>query len=419
MEETVSDFEYFSNKRSDRVYLSKSLSTKLFLKDDKGEVKELTRPFRIVSKVIDCHEDHKFIKDGNQISLRITPGRRQEITAKFYEDTRGISTLQIQKYSIETGVPHHCYFTFVGDEISILYNFIRNIAILPIKEKSKSKLDDRFVEELILSKDQALELVTSNPDLLNEIIRNRISTTDIVQLGHRKKQLEIFNSLLSDEFFFDAEKSKLGKNKGDEDVWQNFFESNTWIFGYGLNYIFNTPLENEKLEQVVKGSTVFDSGKRVDGLLKTRGIVSSLCFAEIKTHRTPLLKIIKTPYRGECWAASDYLSGGIAQIQKTVQKSIENIKTKTQVKNEQGDLTGEELFLYRPKSFLIIGSHASFQGNYGINEDKFSSFELFRQSIYNPEILTFDELYERAKFIVESDCSSKEITRGIIDDLPF
>lgn len=407
MEEIVSDYGYFSNKRTDRVYLSKSLSAKLFLKDDKGEIKEIIRPFRIVSKVIDCKEGHKFIKDGKQVSLRITSGERQEIKARFYEDTRGISTLQIQKYTKETGTPHHCYFTFVGAEISILYNFIRNIAILPVKEKSKMRLDDKFVEELILSKEQALELVASNPEFIDEIIKNRISKTDIVQLGYRKKQLDKFDSLLHDDNFFQSEKSRLGNNKRDEDVWQSFFEENTWIFGYGLNYIFNTPLENEKLEQVVKSSTVFDSGKRVDGLLKTRGIVSSLCFAEIKTHKTPLLKIVKTPYRGESWAASNDLSGGIAQVQKTVQKSIEKIKTKTQVKNKQGDLTGEEVFLYKPKSFLIIGSHTSFQGEFGINEDKFSSFELFRQSIQNPEIITFDELFERAKYIVETNESNK------------
>ena len=38
-----------------------------------------------------------------------------------------------------------------------------------------------------------------------------------------------------------------------------------------------------------------------------------------------------------------------------------------------------------------------------MNEDKFSSFELFRQNQTNPEIITFDELYERAKFIVKND----------------
>ena len=38
----------------------------------------------------------------------------------------------------------------------------------------------------------------------------------------------------------------------------------------------------------------------------------------------------------------------------------------------------------------------------GNNEEKYSSFELFRRNIQNPEIITFDELYERATYIVTS-----------------
>jgi hypothetical protein len=135
--------------------------------------------------------------------------------------------------------------------------------------------------------------------------------------------------------------------------------------------------------------------------LKSQGIVNSLCFGEIKTHRTKLLKQLQKPYRPEAWAISEELSGGIAQIQRTVQKSIENIKTKIQMKNKQGDLTSEELYLYHPKSFLIIGSLSEFAGPNGINEEKYSSFELFRKNIFKPEIITFDELFERAKYIVQ------------------
>jgi len=50
----------------------------------------------------------------------------------------------------------------------------------------------------------------------------------------------------------------------------------------------------------------------------------------------------------------------------------------------------------------------------GINEEKFSSFELFRQSLNSPEIITFDELYERTKYIVES---SDKV--DVEDGLPF
>ncbi len=397
------DFEYFSNKRTDRIYLSKSIEAKIPYKDDNGEIKELIRPFRIVSKIIAGTENHKFIKTGKEVSLRITSGEKQEIKAKFYEDTRGIFTLQIQKYTVETGSPHNTYFTFVGDEILTLFNFIKNIPILPIKNKTSSKIDDRFLEDIILTKEQAIKLLEDNKELIDELIKHQITKTDIVNLGRRKKQLEIFHNLLNNSEYFEKHKLTLGENKRDEDVWQNFFENATWIFGYGLNYILNSPLENKKLEQIVKGNFAFEAGKRVDALLKTQGIISSMCFGEIKTHKTKLLKKIKNPYRPETWASSDDLTGGIIQIQKTVQKSIENIKTKTQIKDKYGDLTGEELFLYKPKSFLIIGSLDQFKKEKGINEDKYSSFELFRQSINSPEIITFDELYERAKYIVKTN----------------
>jgi hypothetical protein len=72
------EFEFFKNKRNDRIYLSKSLSKKQYTKNDAGEIEEFARPFRIVSKVIDGVESHQFFKDGKQVSLRITDGQRQK-----------------------------------------------------------------------------------------------------------------------------------------------------------------------------------------------------------------------------------------------------------------------------------------------------------------------------------------------------
>lgn len=398
----MDDYDYFVNKRSDRIYLSKLIEAKIISKNDAGEIKEFVRPLRIISKVFDYKESHQFFKDGKEVSLRITPGGKHEIKAKFYEDTRGVTTLQIQKYTVDTGAPHNTYFTFTGNEIEILYNFLRNIPLLPIKDENSAKIDDRFLQEIIITSEQAKKIFSIKPDLLNEIIENQITKSEIINLGFRKKQLQLFEKLLDDNDFFQKTKQELGVNKREEDVWQNYFEKNTWIFGYGLDYIFNSQLDDKKLEQVVSGSSVFSGGKRVDALLKSQGIINSLCFGEIKTHKTPLLKENKKAYRTESWSISEELAGGVAQIQKTVQKSIESIKTKTQVKNKKGELTGEELFLYHPKSFLIIGSHREFEGEYGTNEEKYSSFELFRKNLYNPEIITFDELYERAKYIVKT-----------------
>ena len=153
-----------------------------------------------------------------------------------------------------------------------------------------------------------------------------------------------------------------------------------------------------KLEQVVAGANTFEGGKRVDALLKTRGLISSLCLVEIKHHRTPLLS--SKEYRGDCWPISDELAGSIAQIQRTVQKTIESARTKYEGKMAGGDPTGEVAFLYQPKAFVVIGCLDQFSTSLGPNETRYSSFELFRRNVTNPEIVTFDELYERAKFIV-------------------
>lgn len=230
------------------------------------------------------------------------------------------------------------------------------------------------------------------------ILSGEIDISEITELNYKKKQIKQFKKLLDNDIFFN---SKVELTSSPESVWQEFFEANPWIFGFGVNYIFNTPLEGKKLEQTVKGYNFNENGKRVDALLKTTGIIKTLCFGEIKTHKTHLLKNLKNPYRADCWSISDELAGGVAQIHKIVQKSLENLGTSISMIDENGFKSTKSLYLYKPKSFLIIGSLNEFANEKGeIHEEKFSSFELFRRSLSDIEIITFDELYERANAIV-------------------
>jgi hypothetical protein len=61
--------------------------------------------------------------------------------------------------------------------------------------------------------------------------------------------------------------------------------------------------------------------------------------------------------------------------------------------------TGEIIYSYQPKSYLIIGRLDEFWNEHGIHQEKFASFDLLRKNMFRPEIITFDELFERAKFI--------------------
>jgi hypothetical protein len=234
-------------------------------------------------------------------------------------------------------------------------------------------------------------------------------------VGYRRKQLQHFEALLRDDAFFAQERQRL--RCGPEDVWQKFFEANTWIFGYGLSYQFLSKLDDRKLEQIVRGSDVTGAGKRADGLMKTRGRINSLCFVENKRHDTPLLGANK--YRPDVWAPSHELAGGVSQLQATTHAAIQTIGDRLTPRDEFGNPNGEILFNIEPRSCLVIGSLNQFQTEHGINVPKLRSFELYRRNTWRPEIITFDELLERARFIVEHTPDGNDQVYEENDEIPF
>lgn len=338
-------------------------------------------------------------KRNASISEDITPRHLKYSYVKHLQD-EGYKTVDILRHLYQFNGYTIEYYSQIDNEVSSIdYSPIDSIYNKKDPESVKIEVTNEQAENIVLTDTQRKLLIEKNPDIIKSFIENNITHSDIIALGYRKNQLNIFHKLLSEKGYFEQVKKekKILKN---EQVWQLFFESNPWIFGHGLNYIFSSPLNNKKLEQVVSGFDFNSSGKRVDGLLKTKGLISSLCFVEIKTHKTNLLK--SNYYRKESWSTSSELSGAVAQIQRTVNKSLKSISSKVEIKDKNGNLTGEQLFLYQPKSYLIIGSLSEFLTDFGVNEDKFSSFEIFRRNIYSPEILTFDELYERAKFLIQN-----------------
>lgn len=293
------------------------------------------------------------------------------------------------------------YISMLPREIDTFLEFVTNIKLMNFPDSGKINLRDEELQNLMASPAQIRRLIANNEELVAEIVRSDVTKEDVVTWGYRRRQLKRFDGLLRDPTFFDTEKNRLNKTK-DEDVWQDFFEQNKWIFGYGLSYVFASALDGKKLEQWVQGFDLQKSGKRADAVMKTVGLLSSLCFVEIKTHETDLLKQTKTPYRKGCWAISDNLTAAIAQLHGTVHSAVRSLGTRVVPKTETGDPTGEVVYNFQPKSFLVAGRLSEFQTDVGDHEEKFRSFELYRRNLVQPEIITFDELYGRAKFIVNN-----------------
>jgi hypothetical protein len=223
---------------------------------------------------------------------------------------------------------------------------------VPFKGSGAVDIADEELRRLALSKRQAQNLIEDNEELFAEVISASITKKDVVAIGYRKKQLETFRRLLEDQSYFD--KVKGSKGCSDEALWQMFFEKNPWIFGYGLNYVYLDRLNDKKLEQVVQGHYVGGHGKRVDALMKSKGVISSLCFVEIKTHRTPLLGTAS--YRAGCWPPSPELAKAVSQVQGTVASAMDSIRGKLAINDSDGYPTAEEAFNFSPKAYLIIGN---------------------------------------------------------------
>ncbi len=113
---------------------------------------------------------------------------------------------------------------------------------IPLADESLDKIDEETKKNIItlLSRKDGEKIVE---ELL---ISGVITSSDIVNISYRKKQLEIFDKLLNNENYFDTYINDNNlTDKKHEKVWQYFFESNDWIFGYGLDYRFLEIIQRE------------------------------------------------------------------------------------------------------------------------------------------------------------------------------
>lgn len=402
MADEYDERRWFFDRRTDKTIISKRITDTLSGKK-----------LRIASHIVEGQAGLKFATAKEEMTLRQTPAKRYEIKATFLEDDRSIQTLVIQRYSSKSGPLEKQHFSFVGSEIDTLINFIAGIRTVPLDGAKKVHLPDDVLRDIVLDHAQARRIFAKNSELFLQLAQQEHVTRDLVAVGYRRRQLQRFESLLHDTDFFASEKDRLQCRA--EDVWQEFFEANTWIFGYGLSYQFLSKLDERKLEQIVRSHDLTGAGKRSDALMKTRGIISSLCFLEIKRHDSPLLGSVQ--YRPDVWPPSTDLVGGVSQVQSTVHAAIESLGHKLMPRDGMGNPTGEILFNIEPRSCLVVGSLDQFQTDRGINVPKFRSFELYRRHTWRPEIITFDELLERARFIVEHEPNAdlKEIPADTAD----
>lgn len=386
------DEDYIANKREGRTYVSREVLT--------GPNRD--RPLRYISTVLEDGSRGSMATVEGEVVIRTTPSGKQQIKALVTMDDRAIRTLYLQRWRIgpDGEVPQElAQFSLVGEEVDKLFQLALVAKGAEFGGPDKVRLDSTAVAQFELTPAAAKALLQGKPEVLAQLVENEDLHRDVVATTYRRNELNKFERLLGEPDYFEAELAA-GNHRGPEALWQAFFEQNRWIFGYGLFHVATEAFDSRKLEQTVAGATVMSDGKRVDALLRTKGRVGALCFVEIKTHRTELLQ--RKEYRPSVWAMSDELAGAIAQVQKTVDLAERSLQRVLRPTNDEGAPTGVESYLVRPRSVVVCGTLAEFETPHGINGEKYTSFELLRRQLIGPELITFDELLERARMIVDA-----------------
>ena len=86
-----------------------------------------SRRVRIATKVTEGDDGYEYAKERGEVVIRHKKNAKTCIRAKFVEDTREVFVLTIQKFDNDTGMPYGSGFSFIGDEIPRLLEFVSNM----------------------------------------------------------------------------------------------------------------------------------------------------------------------------------------------------------------------------------------------------------------------------------------------------
>ncbi|MGW2721029.1 Shedu immune nuclease family protein [Streptomyces sp. NPDC001492] len=171
------------------------------------------------------------------------------------------------------------------------------------------------------------------------------------------------------------------KWNGSEEYWQQLFSERPEAFCL----ILEGTAYNLRSKCYVGGKSIDNTGGNVlDFLAQYRGNVA---LVEIKTPKTKLLGSQR--YRGNVYAPSGELAGSTVQVLEYRHSLISNFPGLA--------FQTPGLRAAHPAGVVIIGNLEEEE----MNEDQLRSFELYRSSFRDLRIITYNELFDRLRNLVE------------------
>lgn len=305
------------------------------------------------SKTLDLNK----LKSGDGVKIELDSEQTKRLS-------QGLD--QLRAIASQSGITYGQRKLVVGDE--------KTVIIIPDARR-------RAVIQKLVDQDSGEEfwqvLATAKPNLAKRLSYSQIQVD-------RETKLRQFAEHL--------------KNKDwSEAAWEEFFANNQWIFGYGLRYQF---LGIHRRQANYGGATHERTGEQKgEFLTRSAGLEKFTVVVEIKKPDTPIFDTAKPDYRSGVPSFSSEFVQAISQVQVNARTWD---KEGSERERDREKLSKEKINTITPRSILIIGHTGQLD-----LFDKKNAFELFRTSTHNPDIITFDELYERAGYIVGTGRTKK------------
>jgi len=295
-------------------------------------------------------------------------------------DVRSVDDMEatIYAYDVQTGRSKFTCRISV-ENLSRLYRHLGSYSVIVDSQVIRT---GRFIEvdngatELtgLLARFDSSRLIPA----LRHLVAESLSEADINTILGRRDSLQRFEEML-------------GESQGFSELqWQDFFERNGWIFGYGLRYKYLSILQREA--RLSKGDLGGGDVPITDFLLSDSRFTR---LVELKRPSTPLFEVRKN--RSRSWRLSRDLTDSVSQI--LAQKASWEMQAGQANYDSQGNRVREQIA--DVDCILIIGSRSQIDGTEKEVEIKLRTLELFRRNLRNLEVLLYDELLERARFIVD------------------
>ena len=265
-----------------------------------------------------------------------------------------------------------------------------------IKQKHLLILDENFDKDEI---EQFNTFAKDNPDAVENLrilLSSKIDSDKIsrfINENHniiskisnnldKESSIELYNSLKLKIINPDYLKNYMSVD--DEEFWQNLFKENP-------NILFNIiPSIGQLICQkpYMGGKAINNQSGTVSDFIYRCG-TRNISIIEIKK---PTTKLMDGEYRNNTYKPSSELSGAIVQLK--MQKDI--LLKEYYIRKGNSERLGIKFDAYDPKTYLIIGNTKN------LSDLEKESFEVYRNSLKDIEIITFNEIIEKLTLIQEN-----------------